>query len=95
MEPNINKQVYKTGILIVALVIISISCEKDELFRIPEVDGFTSALQSFDRDQNIIRPLDFYFEALKYDFSYELDIEIYREGYEEYLTLQNDKTICH
>lgn len=41
MEPNINKQVYKTGILIVALVIISISCEKDELLRIPEEEGLT------------------------------------------------------
>ena len=59
------------------------------------LDELASALQIFDRDQNIIRPLDFYVEALKYDFSYELDIEIYREGYEEYLTLQNDKTICH
>lgn len=78
-----------------ALVIISISCEKDELFRIPEVDGFTSALQSFDRDQNIIRPLDFYLEALKYDFSVQLGMDIYQQGYEEFFALLYDETICH
>lgn len=59
------------------------------------LDELASALQSFDRDQNIIRPLDFYLEALKYDFSVQLGMDIYQQGYEEFLALLYDKTICH
>jgi len=39
MKPYNIKQVYKTGILIVTLIVISISCEKDELLRMPEEEG--------------------------------------------------------
>lgn len=59
------------------------------------LDELASALQSFDRDQNIIRPLDFYLEDLKYDFSVQLGMDIYQQGYEEFLALLYDKTICH
>jgi len=57
-------------------------------------DQMAQALKSFDENQGISHPINFYIEALKYTFSEEMGVNLYLEGQDEYSILYYSKKTC-
>lgn len=58
-------------------------------------EEMAKALKDFDQTQGIFNTLDFYKEALKYDFSVQLHLNIYKSGLDEFRAMESSNKKCY